>query len=150
MPITLTQTKDEMFFVYDTRRRDWLNFTRKKQRLRISISKRLQHFVPAQKIDVDVGERQLIVQSQARLQRFVGKNFARNVMKGLGKEIEIFFAHSKTGRHLMPAIFVEAIGATIQRFDQIQSFDASSAAFAHAVLVETDHNRGAMIFSNNT
>src|SRR6266853_3335347 len=48
----------------------------------------------------------------------------------------------------MAAVCVEAISATIQRFDQVQSFDASSTSFADSVLVETNHNRGPMIFSN--
>src|SRR5262245_42177349 len=38
MPVALTQPKDQMLFVGDSRRRDRLDRTRKKNRLRISIS----------------------------------------------------------------------------------------------------------------
>src|SRR6267143_1165671 len=104
--------------------------------------------MPVQKIDIEFRKRQLVVQSQTRLQRFFGKKLARNITKCFGKEIEIFLAHCQPGCHLMSAVFVEAVSATIQRFDQIKSFDASSASLAHSVLVETNHNRRAMIFSN--
>src|SRR6266481_2616932 len=148
MAITLTQTKDKMFFLYDAWRRDWLDLARKEKWLRISISKRLQHFVPAQKFDVDVSERELVIQSQAGLQSFLRKKLARGAPKRFGKTIEIFLPHRQPGRHFVSAIFVEAVSATIQRFDQVQSFDASSTSFPRAVLVEPDHNHGPMIFSN--
>src|SRR5947209_6491413 len=80
MVITLAETKDEMFFVHDARRRDGLDFARKEKRLRISISERLQHFVPAQKFDIDLSERELMIQSQAGLQCFFGKQLARATM----------------------------------------------------------------------
>src|SRR4029450_8983453 len=63
--ITLTQTEDEMLFVDYPGKRDRLDLARKKKRLGISISKWLQHFVPAQKIYIDLRERQLMVQSHA-------------------------------------------------------------------------------------
>src|SRR5207249_4101059 len=41
MAIALAQTKEQVLFVHHARRRNRLNFTRKEQRLRISVSKRL-------------------------------------------------------------------------------------------------------------
>jgi len=70
MAIALTQTKDEMLFVDYPGKRDRLDPTRQKKWLGISISKWLQHFVPAQKIYIDLRERQLMVQSHARLKSF--------------------------------------------------------------------------------
>jgi hypothetical protein len=63
MAVALAQPKYEMLFVCDSRRRDGLDRTRKEKRLRISISERLQEFVPAQKFDSDACERQLVIQS---------------------------------------------------------------------------------------
>src|SRR5207249_10338774 len=62
--VTLTQPKDEMFFVCDSRRRDRFDGARKKNRLRISTSEWLQQFVPAQKLHIDVRERQLMIEPQ--------------------------------------------------------------------------------------
>ena len=59
-----------MFLVCDSRWPDGLDRTRKEKWLRISISERLQTFVPAEKFDIDVCERQLVIQSQRALQRF--------------------------------------------------------------------------------
>src|SRR5207244_2856226 len=42
----------------------------KKKRLRISVSERLQAFVPAEKFHIDACERQLVIKSQRALQRF--------------------------------------------------------------------------------
>ena len=58
MTIPLAQTKDQMFFIRYARRRHRLHRAREEKRLRISVSKRLQHFVPAQKLDIDLRERQ--------------------------------------------------------------------------------------------
>src|SRR2546423_826101 len=148
MAVTLLQTKDQMLFVHHARRCDWLDFTRKEKRLRISISKRLQQFVPAQKFDIDVSERELMIQLQAGLQSFFGKKFARGAAKCFGKMIEIFLAYYQPGRHLMSAVFLEAISATIQRFDQVQSLDASPASLADSLLVKANYYRRPMIFSN--
>src|SRR5213080_3271181 len=122
MAIPLTQTKDKMFFLYDAWRRDWLDFARKEKWLRIFISKRLQHFVPVQKFDVDVSERELVIQSQAGLQSFFRKKLARSAPKCFGKTIEIFLPHCQPGRHLVPAVFVER---SAQRLSASTKFNPS-------------------------
>src|SRR5512133_675623 len=99
MAIALTQTKDEMFFVDDPGKRDRLDLARKEKRLGISISKWLQHFVPAQKIYIDLRKPQLMVQSHARLKSFFGKDFARNFAKCPSKEVEIFLVQCKARGH---------------------------------------------------
>jgi hypothetical protein len=70
MTIALPQTKDEVFVVHHARRRDWRHIAREKERLRISISERLQHFMPAQEIDIDFAKPELVVQTQTGLQSF--------------------------------------------------------------------------------
>ena len=150
MAITLTQTKDEVLVVHDARRRHGLDFASKEKRLWISISKRLQHFVPTQKLDIDVRKCQLVVQAQRRLQRFFGKKLACDGAKCFGKAMKIFLAHCESGCHFVSAVFVEAVSAMSQRRDHVQSFDASSASLADSVLVETDHNCWSMIFSDNS
>ena len=132
-----------------SRRRDRLDFARKEKRLRISISERLQHFVPAQKIDIDLGERQLMIESQARLQMLHQKEARARHAKCFGKAIEIFLAQRKPAAISCPPNFSSVSAQRVQRFDQVQSFDASSASLADAVLVETDHNCGPMIFASN-
>src|SRR5436190_11555318 len=112
MAITLTQTKDKMLVLHDSWGRDWLDFTCKKQRVRVAVSKRLQHFVPAQKLEADLGECQLVVESQTRLQRIFGKKLARGFTKCFSKAIEIFFAHCQSGRHFMSAEFFKKSAAT--------------------------------------
>src|SRR5215470_18852350 len=107
MAITLAQTKDEMFIVHYPRWCDRLDFARQEKRLRISTSKGLQHFVPAQKIDIDLRERELMVQSHARLKSFFGKTFTCNFAKSFCKEVEIFLAQCKTGRHFVSAEFAD-------------------------------------------
>jgi hypothetical protein len=61
MATPLTQTKDEMFFVDYPGKRNRLDLSRKEKWLGISISKWLQHFVPAQQIHIDLRECQLMV-----------------------------------------------------------------------------------------
>src|SRR5262245_9145619 len=138
-----------MFIVHYPRRRDRLHVACKEKRLWISISKWLQHFVPAQKLYIDLCERQLMVQSHARLQSFFGKNAARHFAKSLGKMFEIFFVQCKARGHFVPAKFVESLSAATQRFDQIQPLDASSASFADSILVKADHDGWSMISSSD-
>src|SRR5437763_16641861 len=101
-----------MLFIHYARGHDWLDFTCKEHRLRVSVSKWLQHFVPAQEFDVDLGECQLVVEFQTRLQRFIRKKLARGVIKSLGKHIEVFLAHCQSGRHFMSAEFFKKSAAT--------------------------------------
>src|SRR5262249_38296707 len=119
MAIALAQTKDEMLFIQHTGRSDWLDFTRKKQWLRIAISKRLQHFMPAQEIDVHVRERQFMVQSQAGLQGVFGKKVARGAAKCFSKTIEIFFVQCQARSHFVSAEFFKQSAATLQRVNKI-------------------------------
>src|SRR5215475_1917924 len=72
MAVTLTQTKDQMLFVHYARCCDRLDFAREEKRLGVSVSKRLQLFVPAEKMDIDVGEGEFMVQSHARSKSFFG------------------------------------------------------------------------------
>jgi len=113
MAIALSQTKDEMLFVQHTRRCDWLDFTCKKQRLGIAVSKRLQHFMPTQEIDVDVRKRQFVVQSEAGLQGVFGKKFARGAAKRFGKTIEIFLAQRQSRSHFTGRVS----GSSVQLYD---------------------------------
>src|SRR5439155_22929007 len=71
MTIALPQTQLQMSFAYDARRGDRFNCARKKKRLRIPIAERLQHFVPANKIEVQLRETDLVIEPQLRLQIFI-------------------------------------------------------------------------------
>src|SRR5206468_13036874 len=125
MAITLTQTKDEVLVVHDARRRHGLDFASKEKRLWISISKRLQHFVPTQKLDVDVRKCQLVVQAQRRLQRYFGKKLACDGAKCFGKAMKIFLATCESGSHSVSAVFVESASALSQSRHQVQSLHPS-------------------------
>src|SRR4030095_10095139 len=138
-----------MLFVHYARRCDRLDFARKKKWLGISISKRLEHFVPAQKIYIDLPERQLMVQSHARLKSFFGKSFTRSFAKCLSKEIEILLVQCNTSGHFVSAEFVESLRATAQRIDEIQPLNTSPASFPNSILVEADYDGWSMISSSD-
>src|SRR4029453_672498 len=138
-----------MLFVHYARRCDRLDFARKKKWLGISISKRLQHFVPAQKIYIDLRERQLMVQSHASLKSFFGKSFTRSFAKCPSKEIEIFLLQCNTRGHFVSAEFVESLRAKAQRTDEIQPLNTSSASFTDSVFVEAYYDGRPMIFSSD-
>src|SRR5437899_12697418 len=104
--------------------------------------------MPTQEIDVDVRKRQFVVQSKAGLQGVFGKKVARGAAKRFGKTIEIFLAQRQSRSHFVSAEFFKQSAATLQRVNEIQPFDASSASLPHAVVIETDHNRGPMIFAS--
>src|SRR5919197_5618301 len=105
--------------------------------------------MPAQKIYIDLCESQFMVQSHARLKSFFGETFTCSFAKSFGKEGEIFLAQCQTRRHFVPAEFIEPVRAAAQRFDQIQSLDASSASFADSIFVNGDYDSGSMISSSN-
>src|SRR4029453_15867744 len=149
MAIALTQTKDGMIFIDDPGKRDRLHPARKEKRLGISISKRLQYFMPAQKIYIDLRERQLMVQSHARLKSFFGKNFTCSFAKCFSKQVEIFCVQCKTGGHFVSAEFVESLRAAAQRFDRIQPLNASSASFADSILIKANDDCRSMISSSD-
>jgi hypothetical protein len=111
MTIALTQTKDEMLFVDYPGKCDRLDLARKEKRLEISVSKWLQHFVPPQKIYIDLRECQLMVQSHARSKSFFRKNFTCSFAKCFRKEVEIFLVQCKTRGHFVSAEFVESLRA---------------------------------------
>ena len=75
-----------MFIIHHAWRRDGLEFAGKEQRLRVAVPKWLQHLVPVQQFDVDVGECQLVIEFQTRSQCFIGKEFTRGATKSLGTD----------------------------------------------------------------
>ena len=50
----------------------------------------------------------------------------------------------------MPAVLLQTAAAAVQRFNQIQAFDAAAASFANTLFLEPDHNRRPMIFARNS
>src|SRR5207247_9037202 len=125
-----SKTKDEVLVLHDARRRHELDLQSKKKRLWISISKRLQHFVPTQKLDIDVRKCQLLVQAQRRFQRFFRKKLACDGAKCFGKAMKIFLAQCESGCHFVSAVFVVAVSDMSQRRDIVQLFAASSSTIA--------------------
>src|SRR5579884_1458677 len=147
MSIALAQTKNQMLVVDHARRRDRFHFARQEERLRIAVSKRLQHLVPAQELNVELGKRQLVVELQARLQGFLRQQFGSRSAKRFSKQMELLFAQRHSGRHLVSAIFFKNGCAPTQGLNQIQSLDASATPLACSLFVKPHNNRGSMIFA---
>src|SRR5207248_5094964 len=91
MVIALAQKQNQMFVIYHTRRRNRLDFARKKKRRRISVAKRLQHLVPAEKIEVEIGEGNLVIEPQTGLQTFIREQLARNPTELRGEYVDFLF-----------------------------------------------------------
>src|SRR5882672_9282110 len=126
---------------------DRFNFPRKKQRLGISITKRLQPFVPAEKIEVQFREGDFVIEPQPRLQILVGQKLASRFTELLREKIEILLLNGKPCRHFVSAVFVDLVRAPSQCLHEIETFNAAATPFSDAVLIDTDHNRGAMILT---
>src|SRR6266481_9826423 len=135
-----------MFFAHNAGHGDRLDATRKKKGLWVAITKRLQHFVPPQKIEVQLRETDLMIESQPRLQILFGQKVTRYLMELFREKIEILFLNGKPGGHFVSAVLVDLVRASRQCLHQIEAFNAAAASFPDAILVKTNHNCGPMIF----
>ena len=102
--------------------------------------------MPVEETEVEFGKQHFVIEAQTRLQLLVGQKLARGAPKLLGKRGEIFLVDAQARGHFVPAVLVDLIGALRQSSDEIQTFDAATAAFANPVLIEPDDNRRPMVF----
>jgi hypothetical protein len=65
--------------------------------------------MPAQQVAVQLGERQLVIQMNPRLQRFFRKKRARRGPEFLRERDEVFLPDTQSGRHFMPTVFFEPL-----------------------------------------
>src|SRR5205809_3326664 len=93
MIIALAQTQNEMFVIYHARGRNRLDFARKKKRGRISVAKRLEHLVPAEKIEGEIAEGHLVIETQTGLQTFIREQLARNPTELRSEYVDFLLAN---------------------------------------------------------
>src|SRR6184192_1390866 len=136
-----------MFFAYNAGHGDRLDAAGKKKGLWVAVAKRLQHFVPPQKIEVQLRETDLMIEPQPRLQILIGQKVTRNLTELFREKIEILFLNRKPRGHFVSAVLVDPVRASRQCLHQIETFNAAAAPFSDAVLVHTNHKRGSMILT---
>src|SRR6266403_3200015 len=134
-----------MFFAHNAGHGDRLDAARKKKGLWVAIAKRLQHFVPPQKIEVQLRETNLMIEPQPRLQILIGQKVTRYLMELFREKIQILFLNGKPRGHFVSAVLVDLVRATTQCLHEIETFDAAAAPFSDAILIKTDHNRRPMV-----
>src|SRR2546421_11835460 len=113
---------------------------RDKDRLRISIAERLQHFVPMQQIEVDLRQRYFRVEVQSWSEPLVRQLPAYSIQKLLAKFRQIFFAQTHSCRHFVPAKFFQHFAAFAEGPHDRTTLDTTSASFSSAALVKSDND----------
>src|SRR6266478_8473318 len=103
-----------MFFAHNAARGVESVAVRKKKGLWVAITKRLQHFVPPQKIEVQLRETDLMIEPQPRLQILIGQKVARNLTELFREKIEILFLNRKSCGHFVSAVLVDPVRASRQ------------------------------------
>src|SRR5207302_7047726 len=146
MITSLAQSQLKMFFADNSGRSNRFDFSRKKQRLRISVAEWLEHFVPAEKIEIQFAKIDLVINLQSRLQIFIRQKLARDLPKLLGEKIDILLLNRQACRHFVTAVFVDLVGAATQRRNEIEAFDAATASFADTAFIKTNDDRRPMKF----
>ncbi len=69
------------------------DFARKKKRGRISVAKRLEHLVPAEKIEGEIAEGHLVIETQTGLQTFIREQLARNPTELRSEYVDFLLAN---------------------------------------------------------
>src|SRR5205807_6181985 len=90
---------------------------------------RLQHFVPADKIEIQLRETNLVIEPQLRLQIVIRQQLARRLTELFCEKIEILLLNGKPGGHFVSAVLVDLVRASSQCLDQIEAFNAAAAPF---------------------
>src|SRR6266566_8374213 len=134
-----------MFFAHNAGHGDRLDAAGKKKGLWVAITKRLQHFVPPQKIEVQLRETDLMIEPQPRVQILIGQKVTRYLMELFREKIEIPLLNGKSCGHFVSAVLVDLVRASTQCLHQIETFDAAAAPFSDAIRIKTYHNRGPMV-----
>src|SRR5229473_3943894 len=135
-----------MFLAHHARRSDRFNSPRKKKGLRIPIAKRLQHFVPAEKIEVQLREIDLVIELQSRLEILIRQKLASRLTELFREKIDILLLNGKPRGHFVSAILLDLVRAASQCLDQIKAFNAATTSFSDASFIKTDDNCGPMMF----
>src|SRR6267378_645736 len=135
-----------MFFADNAGSSDRFNAPRKKNRLGVPVAKRSQHFVPAEKIEVQLREGDLVIELQARLQIFIRQKFAGRSTELFREKIDILLLDGQARGHFVSAVLVDLVRASSQCLDQIKAFNATATSFTDASFVKTDDNCRPMMF----
>ena len=93
---------------------------------------------------VDLAEREFRIEVQARLELLGGK-FARTRAESIAQFGEPRLVQREAGGHLVSAVLFQQAGAARECGDEREAFDAASAAFTHALVVEADDERRAIM-----
>src|SRR6476620_7566396 len=117
-----------------------------KDRLWISITEWLQHFMPMQQIEVDLRQRYFRVEVQSWSEPFVRQLPAHRLHKLLAKFRQIFFAQTHSCSHFVPAKFFQRSAAFAEGPHHRTTLDTASASFSSAALVKPDDDRRPVIF----
>src|SRR6266705_1556514 len=135
-----------MFLAHHAPRSDRFNSPRKKKGLRIPIAKRLQHFVPAEKVEVQRRESDLVIELQSRLEILIRQKLASRSTELFRKKIDILLLNGKPRGHFVSAVLVDLVRASSQCLDQIKAFNAATTSFPDTSFLKTDDNYWPMMF----
>src|SRR5437763_13850129 len=124
-----------MFFAHNAGHGDQLDAAGKKKGLWVAVAKRLQHFVPPQKIEVQLRETDLMIEPQPRLQILIGQKVTRNLTELFREKIEILFLNRKPRGHFVYAVLVDPVLASRICLYQIDSCTAVSHSFHYTILI---------------
>src|SRR5438046_9478479 len=100
-----------MFFAHNAGHGDQLDAAGKKKGLWVAVAKRLQHFVPPQKIEVQLRETDLMIEPQPRLQILIGQKVTSNLTELFREKIEILFLNRKPSSRFVSAVLVDRVRA---------------------------------------
>src|SRR5947207_14762639 len=102
-----------MFFAHNAGHGDQLDAAGKKKGLWVAVAKRLQHFVPSQKIEVQLRETDLMIEPHPRLQILIGQKVTRNLTELFLDKIDILFLTRKPSDHFLSSVLVDPVRASI-------------------------------------
>src|SRR5438045_9578490 len=125
-----------MFFAHNAGHGDRLDAAGKKKGLWVAITKRLQHFVPPQKIEVQLRETDLMIEPQPRLQILIGQKVTRYLMELFREKIEILFLNRKPCGHFVSAVLVDLVRSSTQCLRESACFGAGAATFSGSILMK--------------
>src|SRR5438045_8942293 len=115
-----------MFFAHDAGHGDRLDAAGKKKGLWVAVAKRLQHFVPPQKIEVQLRETDLMIEPQPRLQILIGQKVTRNLMELFREKIEILLLNRKLSGHIVSDFIVDTLHSSSVLCDLNDNVESAS------------------------
>jgi len=106
-----------------------------------SVAEWLEHLVPLEKFAIENRKTSVRDQRAGRAANLHPTKFARRATKLLREKTNISFSNCQPAAIRARRTFATAT-ATVQRFNQIQTFDTANRFLSSAVLLKTDHDRG--------